>query len=338
MDIIICFPDDNRTYTIQKDIALQYPDSILSLYFASESDDPINLQDINYESFGDIFEVINGRKEMWTLNNNMLNFMDKYGLVNESLLLIHQYLNENFNSEMLSIKKFIDGDIKCIFPDSFEKYNKYKQIFSKHKNIIPVQVTIESDAIVCVHIYECIPIYYFNQLKLYLDRNNETIKNLKFENITDVNMMKYEMIVKNLGCDICILCKKHEKKDGKTINGCPDCVRCDNAPNRMYNDIPNIYVDDFDDYFTTIHNIVYDERSRSAEHYLKPIPVIKNQINLTNRATPEFINDMPTYFEKINNIIPKNYEDFKPQYFSVPSNNGVDHSNIKTYSLFVNIH
>lgn len=337
MDIIIGFPNDERIYTISEYVSLKYPNSIFSLYFASETSEPIILQDMNYESFGQIFDVIHDMRDQWTLDNDILNWMDKYGLVNDSLYLTQRYMNEKFNTKMLSIKKFIDGETKAIIPNSFEKYREYKQIFSNHKNIIPVQVTVDGNEIICVHIYECIPIYYFNQLDIYLNRNISTIDNLKFGNVIDVNMMKYNIIVKNIGCEICIECDEHAAIYGKPCKGCPDCVLCVNSYPRNPKSHLNIYDNDFTTYFTSIHNLIFEERGDN-KHYLRFPCDTPRMMDLTNIVPPEFISDMPTYFKKINNIIPNTFENVLKKYFALSCDDGLHHSNIKTYSLFVNIY
>lgn len=339
--ITIGFPnEEKRTYTISKDVAHQYPNSIFSLYIASESTESIILNDITYESFGQVFDVMNNNKYQWTLDNNILIWMDKYGLSNDALFSFQQYLNEENNNKMLTLKEFIDGEIKCITPNSLQKYEKLKQLFSNYKNIIPVHVTLDSNEIICVHIYECIPIYYFNGIEMYLDRYNSTMKNLKLDNIIDVNMLKYNIVVKNIGCEHCITCIEHANIDGKPKDGCPECNICEHARYEEHRIIDkNMYSNNFNDYFTSIHNLIYEERG-PCQHYLK-IPGTVQMMDLTNIATPEFIKDMPTYFQKINDIIPKTYKQFKTPYFSLQQKNHegeIHHSNIKTYSLFVNIH
>lgn len=289
MNIIIKFDNDDRNYELDKNIIKKYPNSILSLYDDVDSNEPIIIKDATYEQFGIVYDVINGKVKQWTVNDNILSLMDKYGLVNDSLLILDKIIKKRMNNEFVLIDKFLnDKNEYWLMAYMNDQYEEYKNVFKNNKNIMSFQITFIDNRLFCINLMEMIPIW-FNDYSLENDVN-----------VMDVNEIRYNVIVKNLNCifDKCKMCEKCEPL--KMMNfKCEECVLCNDCKSYAYvdNDYEkirfnkNIYHNNNEKYFKAILKL-RPETDGNLEYYQKLKPTTKNIINWSNIASNPFTDNI----------------------------------------------
>lgn len=289
MSIIIKFENDDRVYELDKNIIKKYPNSILSLYDDVDSNEPIIIKDATYEQFGIVYDVIIGKVKQWTVNDNILSLMDKYGLVNDSLLVLDKIIKKRMHDEFVLIDKFLnDKNEYWLMAYMDDQYEEYKNVFKNNKNIMSFQITFIDNRLFCINLMERIPIW-FNDYSL---ENNV--------NVMDVNEIRYNVIVKNLNCifDKCKMCEKCEPL--KMMNfKCEECVLCKDCKSYVYVDDDykkikfnkNIYHNDSEKYFKAILKLS-PRNDGNLEYYQKLKPTTKNIINWSNIASNPFTDNI----------------------------------------------
>jgi hypothetical protein len=347
--IIIGFNDDTRTFILSKDIFKTYPKSIFNTL--TSSNEILTLKEITYEQFQIIYDVIMKKTKQWLVPPEILKYMGKYGLVDEALFALHIHLNIKTNTECLKIENFKNNNTKMLLSKNFEEYNIYKKLFENDKNIMSMQLTFGCNKLICINILESIPIYYYN----VENEQTFTIKNIPIMNEIDINSLRYDIIVDNLGCKNCKLC--NECKPLLRIN--EDCCtpgKCcsdytgyvdDNGDTEKKKLMDNtIYTKNMAEYFTHLHKILFDDLMYIEILSQKIKSNEKNIINLDD-VSEFFSNNIHGSLEKIVNTILKNegdiinyYNDKLQSYFLVDDNYYFDSQTfnpLRTYFGFINI-
>ncbi len=237
--IVIGFANDTKIFELPKDIIKSYPNSILSLYEASETNEKIIIEDMTYEQFQIVYSVITKKTKQWLVPPDILKFMDKYGLVDDALLNLHNFINKNatikVNEKLSDLNNFINGDGILLPTKCYQQYEKYKEIFKNNKNIMSIQITYYDHIIVCINIFESIPIYCFTGKDVYNDNayNNNIdgsepyqIKNIDINNEMDINFLRYHILLKNIKCSNCNQCEKCNILNDVDMNCCKPCDYC----------------------------------------------------------------------------------------------------------------
>ncbi len=339
--IVIGFNNDTRTYELPKDITKFYPNSILSLYETAETNEKIIIEDMTFENFQIVYDVIIGKQKQWLVASDILKFLDKYGLVDDILLKLHNNINIKSNNELSCIDEFVNGNKEqLLLTSSAEYYDEYKKLFENNKNIMSVQITYDFDKLTCINILEKVPIYY---------KSKNVLDNIYFEDNIDINLMRYNIIVKNLGCQKCNIC--HECNPLKVVNlTCKKCCYCNNCKNYYR----NIYYKNKE---TIHHRLIYDNNNMT---YLKALTGLMyddgcslfqkvksndvNIINWHNIANEKFNHDINYSINKIIDVVFGNDLNIKQYYKTyheksfkqVQEREDVDHD-IVTYFGFLNI-
>ncbi len=227
--IIIGFKNDNNTYELPKTIIKLYPNSILSLYEAAETNEKIIIEDMTYEQFEIVHSVITKKTKQWLVPPDILKFMDKYGLVDDALINLHDFINIKVNNKMTDLDNFINGEGLLLQTKYNLQYEKYKEIFKNNKNIMSLQITYYKGIILCINIFDSIPIFCFTDKADYLDNGASKpyqIENIPINNEMDVNLLRYHILLKNIKCDRCVQCDKCINSEEINIICCKPCRYC----------------------------------------------------------------------------------------------------------------
>jgi hypothetical protein len=337
--ITIGFDQDTGTYELPKSIVSKYPDSILSLYETSGSNEPIIITDMTYEQFGIIYDVITGKKKQWMVDPYILNLMDKYGLVNDILLALHLNINKKINEEFMKMENFLNNG-KMLLPDNMQQYEEYKKLFENNKNIMSIQMTFDYyGLIICINLLESIPIYYNH------DGSNPkyVLENMDIceSNEMDINLLRYHIIVRNLGCENCIMCDKCNNALHLHEGCCRPCGKCWNCKDKIPMD-KNIYTKDKKNYFDCVHRLLTNDSD--LDLYQKKKSSHANIIKWNEVTSTHFTNNIHNSLKLLKEfIIENNYDIFnhyrsqKLEFFNTKGSDYSDNNTMKTYYVFINI-
>jgi len=210
---------DNRAHLLNIDMIRKYETCNILL---CKKDSNINFDekiavDVNFETFGTILNILNGIVKITDVSNDILNEMDKLGLVKPEYMLMKKFVDKKTSDILLQLNCFTNSDELMIFAPSDEMYANFKNIFSLSKNIVPIQMICVNhkkpnvDYMVGINIYDSIPIYYLETARadkpadkmIEEEINKETfdistwIDGKKCDDPRDVN----EIITKMLLCD-----------------------------------------------------------------------------------------------------------------------------------------
>ena len=343
--IIIGFNDDTRTFELDKSILKTYPKCV----FNTLTTKIITLKDITYDQFQVIYDVITKKTKQWLVPPEILKYMGKYGLVDEALFGLHIHLNVKTNDECLKMENFRNNNKKMLLTKNFEQYSVYKNLFENDKNIISMQLTFGCNKLICINILESLPLYYYN----VENEQAYTFKNTDMTNMIDINEMRYDIIVDNLGCKNCKLCDICKPLLRINENCCMPSKCCqdytgyvdDNGETEKKKAMDDtIYTKDMVEYFTHLHKILFDD--------LMYIEVLNQKMKSNNTNIIDLnvmlINDnIHDSLEKIVNTILKNesdiinyYNDKLAPHFSVDDHYYFDsqtYNPLRTYFGFINV-
>jgi len=113
--IVIGFKCDARRYSIPVDIINKYPLSPFYGYIYSQCSQPIILDDISYETFGKIYNVLMNNAIQSELDIDTLHILHHYGLSNDIAYSVQSKLQSKLQSKMSG-------------------YEKYTKVYKNHKN------------------------------------------------------------------------------------------------------------------------------------------------------------------------------------------------------------
>ncbi len=290
--IIIGFNNNTKTFELPKTIIQSYPNSILSLYEAAETNEKIIIEDMTYEQFQSIYDVITKKTKQWLVSSDILKFMDKYGLVDDVLLTIHNNINIKTNEKLLRLDKFLNGDEILLSAKYYYQYEKYKILFENNKNIMPVQVAYDRGGrILCINIFDSIPIYCFYHEDNYhslitgdIINKPYQIEYLPINNKMDINLLRYHILLENLKCKICKQCDNCIQLNTLNMKCCKLCSNCQ----RKYPDIywiNNNSEEQFEAHYTKYSGNINIESSiytKDNHLYLSFIESLVNNIDTKN--------------------------------------------------------
>ncbi len=342
--IIIGFNNDTKTYELPKEIIKFYPNSILSLYGAAETNEKIIIEDMTYEQFQTVYDVIIGKQKQWLVPQNIVKFMDKYGFVDDILLKLQNNINAQLNREMLWMDDFVNGkENQLLLTNTSEQYDEYKKLFGNNKNIMSVQITYDLGKLICINILEKVPIYY----------KENTFDNIKFENNMDINLMRHNVIVKNLGCSDCNICCECDPLETIYLSckNCHFCVRCKIIHESSYyktkQTIRNrlIYDNNKATYFNALCVLIHDDDGFPTFQKLKSNDI--NMINWFNVSSEKFNDNIGNSLNTIIDVIVDNdlwikkyYKGFSDKLYcndaNVLNREDIEHF-VVTYFGFLNI-
>jgi hypothetical protein len=313
--IIIGFVNDDRTYELPKEIIKFYPNSILSLYgdvIETETNEKIIITEMIYEQFQIVYDVIIGKQKQWLVSPEILKFLDKYGLVDDTLLKLQNNIDENMNNECIKIDNFINSnDAKILLADTVEQYDRYKKIFEHDKNIMSIQLSYKYDRLICINILESVPICY---------SDNVLSNDIIIQDVMDINMMRYHILVKNIGCQDCNICNECDPLNivKMTCENCKICIECTHFYNNtnyknkdkfhydeIYNTNNSIYLD-------TLCNLLYSVDDFSLFQKIKSTDT--NFLKWSDVTIPEFTDNINNSLNKIINVIFGGKKDIKKYY------------------------
>lgn len=166
MNIIIGFNNDDRQYNIPASIIEKYPlSSIYGYVELCGADKPIIMNEIDYETFGKLYDVIMSNVNLLNVSDDILQLLEHHGLINDSLFLSQKYIKISAKIELTRVIEFLAGKINFFECKTEEDYFSYKKSFQYQKNIVPVQIICHYDALAqvktvkAINIHDGIPIY-----------------------------------------------------------------------------------------------------------------------------------------------------------------------------------
>jgi len=292
--IIISFNNDDRTFNLPKSIIKSYPNSILSLYDATESSEPILISDMTYDQFQIIYDVITNKTKQWLVHQDILKYMDKYGLIDDRLLTLHDNLNKKLNEQISKIDNFINNE-QLLLTETKSQYDEYKNLFEHDKNIMTIQMTYECNKLVCINILGSVPIYYYSK---------DSLNNITFDDEMDINLMRYNMFGPFCcsKCNICEDCYTYTCAQYKCTN-CNLCKKCKRyikmADSECWSE--SIYSDNNLEYIWKLEHIITTEFVYKKNKSEKP-----NMLKWSNITNSNFTNNITVSLNKIVDIILQN--------------------------------
>jgi len=205
MDITIRFSNDEHIISIEKDLLDKHPNSMIYGYISSGfyNGEKLLLDNINYDDFKLVLEVIKGNIPSWDVSDEILSYIDKQGFELDPILtkyndkLLHRYnykckckfrkLNEKRNI----LYNFLYGKDIILEKNHLQKYSG--NLFDSDKNIIHVNVVRYNNLPIIIYIYD-IPIYCANvsprkEIKEYLYKDM-----IDIVNIADVTLKMYKIL------------------------------------------------------------------------------------------------------------------------------------------------
>jgi hypothetical protein len=239
--------------------------------------------------------------------------MDKYGLVDDMLLVLHNNINEKLNKKCLKIENFINNG-QMLLTKNINQYNEYKKLFEHDKNIMSVQITYNVTSmdynikkLVCINILESIPIYYHSKYFL----NNTVIVNE-----IDVNSMRYNIIGPK--CSICKICNNccrltNRWRECKICKIYRTCLKCRNQYGRLKNEYWNkqIYSDNSLEYIKALEDIITSEsitKKNESEN--------TNILTWSNIVNSQFTDNINLSLNKIVDLVIQNDNNITKYYNS----------------------
>src|SRR5437016_3569455 len=87
--IIIGFERDERTYVIAPEIIMKYPLSLIYGYWIENNKNVMEkiMLHTDYETFGKIYDVLTDKAKQYEVSENILNLLNHYGFINDTLYL-----------------------------------------------------------------------------------------------------------------------------------------------------------------------------------------------------------------------------------------------------------
>uniref|UniRef100_A0A6C0C947 Uncharacterized protein n=1 Tax=viral metagenome TaxID=1070528 RepID=A0A6C0C947_9ZZZZ len=166
--ILVGNPVDDRVHLVHFDFIKKYEScNILLCKKDSEMNfDESIVLDVSFEMFGEILNVLHGETKITDVTDEILNEMDKLGLVKAELMMMKRFVDKERNDMLLSLNSFVDGKKLMIMARSRDMYEYFKDILSPNKNVVPTQIFCVNhkkpniDYIFGINIYDSIPIYY----------------------------------------------------------------------------------------------------------------------------------------------------------------------------------
>ena len=167
MDITIGFSNDEHIISIEKDIINKHQNSMIYGYVNSGfyNGEKLLLDNINYDDFNLVLEVIKGNIPPWDVSNEISSYIDKQGFeldpiftkYNDKLLKLledtYKCLLDEMNKKRNSMHQFICGtDVVLTYQSD------YIDLFKGDKNIIQVNVVYFENTPIIIYVID-IPIY-----------------------------------------------------------------------------------------------------------------------------------------------------------------------------------
>lgn len=191
--VTIHLKNDPRTINMQIKLFEKHQSSPIYAYWLTNQD-KIEL-DIDYDSMITIIAVLKNKISYQCVSKKIKSLLDKFCLVDETIVIIEDILKQKFNNIFSKIIKFVNNDRPCVtFPE--KSYLEYKQIFANKWNIIPIQVIMFKDSIACLSIYEGLPIYREDKTNKKI---NVKISDASNDDIIDIIKTRYSMFYKHNG-------------------------------------------------------------------------------------------------------------------------------------------
>jgi len=191
MDITFSFHNDVRSLSIKCDILNKYQYSPIYGYLQYSNTNNILLNDINYDDFKIVLDVLNGNIKQWDTPINIYDYMNKNGLVDDIIIHLRSDYTNKINKRLKQIDDFINGDKIILTSDDKEQYKYFETQFKNNKKIIKCQITLRYGDIFMIHILDGFAICgvsrdgikYINHMMLpvvdVIDSRIQLIKNYK---------------------------------------------------------------------------------------------------------------------------------------------------------------
>jgi len=162
-NITFAFTDSDLKISISKEIFNKYHNSSFYGFIFDFNVSLITLNDINYNDFMIIYDVLHDNKKQFDVPEHIYNYMDKHGLVNQQIHDLYLSLTKQTKKKLSLFDSLINGKESLIIVDDKELYTQFKS--SMPNNIISVQITylvedILRNEIILIHIMDCLPIFY----------------------------------------------------------------------------------------------------------------------------------------------------------------------------------
>ena len=188
MSITIKFAHDDRSIVKPIDFFDKHPNSIMYQYIQSGFllDEPFVLNNIGYDDFCILLEVLNGDINQWDAPIHIFKFMYTYGFEFDNQLdIYHKKLLDKFtqikDNKMIKLNNFIYGKEILFVP---KNYSYFEDLLKGKKIIVSIQVIYDNKKPSLINMCG-IPIYYF---KKNVDFDKE------FLGTFDLNKLKMKVI------------------------------------------------------------------------------------------------------------------------------------------------
>lgn len=157
--IIIGFKNDSRQIPIAREVINQYPHSAIYGYLEMSDIIDVVLDDISYEDFCVVEQVMLRRMRQWKAPENIQIYADNKGLVNDLVNKVQKELTSKMHRAMETVDDFITGDHPMMIAYDMDMYEIMERVLRGNNNFVSMQISFFKDRIVCIHLSGMIPIY-----------------------------------------------------------------------------------------------------------------------------------------------------------------------------------
>ena len=175
--LLIRFENDKRCYILHHDMYKQYEQSLFVLHQQFEKSNEITLNDVTYEQFTPVYNLLKGDKNINYLECKDL--LEYLGITNTNIKVLEtmsSQLLQKYEQKMKELHEFIEGTKRMFLIKSFDDYLVYKKLFESEDHIVPIQFMLtfnDKDAASIQHIsiYDCIPILMGSSKEIWVSDN-----------------------------------------------------------------------------------------------------------------------------------------------------------------------
>lgn len=157
--ITIGFKNDSRQIPIAWEIVNQYPHSAIYGYIELSDTNSIILDDISYEDFCVVEQVMLRRMRQWKAPENIQIYADDKGLVNDIVNKVYKELKSKRDRAMETVDDFITGDHPMMIAYDMDMYEIMENVLRGNNNFVSIQISFFKDRVICIHLSGMIPIY-----------------------------------------------------------------------------------------------------------------------------------------------------------------------------------
>lgn len=170
----------------------EYPYSLITGYTEVFPESNTMTLDVDYDDFETIYQVVRGKKDLWSLPKNLFELAHKMGLSNDTMCEIDDILLDTYHRRRETVEKFLATPGDMLMSNTIDEYLKMEQIFTRNANIVPFQVVTRDDFIKVINIYDGIPIWVAGSVYSCDAKDRKCVDGIDAK--TNINDVRHNML------------------------------------------------------------------------------------------------------------------------------------------------